>query len=94
MPSETNQTMNAQDWFGVGLRLMGFWSIFSSLNYFLVLIDEAANWSRTNSIGREALLLYTIGYAAFGLIIICNANLLTKLVYTEKKDPPDIEPPV
>ena len=89
MKEGTNTSMSPQDWYGVGLRLFGIWSIFRGLEYFMVLVDSAANWSRNISMPNETILLYTLGYTGFGLILIGNARFLSSLAYAERVTPDD-----
>lgn len=91
MKENTNTAMSPQDWYGVGQRLLGIWSIFRGLEYFMVLIDSAAKWSRSISMPNETILLYTLGYTGFGLILIGNAKFLTRLAYFERMTPDDTD---
>ncbi len=77
MASDERTSITIQDWFGLGIRLFALYSFFYAVVY---LIDFAAvrmGWDKR----PESSLLYAMGYAAFGLIVLSNAKGITRLTY-------------
>ena len=88
MTSGNLQPMAAQDWFGVGVRFVALFSLYTAFQNLLFFVDLRAGWTMTRSAvsdsAPEGYLLYVVGYGSLGLALLTNASGITQLAYPPK----------
>lgn len=90
MTSDNLQPMAAQDWFGVGVRLVALFSLYTAFQNLLFFVDLRAGWTMTRSAvsdsAPEGYLLYVVGYGSLGLALLTNATGITQLAYPKSNE--------
>ena len=82
--------MNAQSWFGVGVRLFGCYLTLQSLVNLTFYASVRLDWAAVSSPeGPTEYLLYAVCYAAVGLVVLRNADPIVRFAYPEPGRRPD-----
>jgi hypothetical protein len=83
--------MRPQDWFSVGVRLMGVYVFYRSFNYWLILLadflatDISKEFQEPQSPISDILIL-SVGYLVLAYVLVFGAERLTRWAFN---GPPD-----
>jgi hypothetical protein len=83
--------MNAQDWFGLGVRFAGIWCGIQAVVYVVTFLDVRLGFSELRGAGvgfggnsPVGYLLYAAGYLGLALCFLLQADLLTQLTFRRR----------
>ena len=85
--------MKSEDWFGLGVRLLGVWQLMKAAQYLVTAMDVRLNLfqEHVNPLADDdtgaAYLFYCLAYGAIGMGLIFGAKLLTQFAYPADNEP-------
>lgn len=86
--------MTGRDGFELGIRLYGGWSLIQSVEYILVIINNALgyevgrmNWT-TAEYSQQTYAVFSIWSMSLGLLLLLNARTLANMAYRESTEKP------
>jgi hypothetical protein len=82
--------MDQRDWFIVGARLMGLWTLITVVYEFRVIVAGLLGLWRSETTSAGSYVLAAIVSAVVGYYLLCHADSLANFVYpASRPQPPD-----
>ena len=97
MPEKSDQNMTAEDWFGVGVRIVGLFPLFLGIQQFLYFIDFRLGMSSNEWQGYSteydpiSYLIYALGYFMFSLGMLRGTPIIVAFAYPSRSVETDEE---